>query len=83
MFCVSVFTLILSPGAARGLLQVLQQEGLEDLRAAMESSQDIKQPPASLATITVQHQSAQTHSGLQAQGEEGSVVCVGLRCVRC
>lgn len=60
--CVCAFTLILCPSAARGLLQVFQQEGLEDLRAAMESSQDVQQPPASLATISVQHKSAQTHT---------------------
>lgn len=80
---VCVLTLILCPSAASGLLQVFQQEGLEDFRAAMESSQDVQQPPASLATIAVQHKSAQTRLGLQARGRKRSVVCVGLLCVRC
>ncbi len=80
---VCALTLILCPSAARGLLQVFQQEGLEDFRAAMESSQDVQQPPASLATIAAQHKSAQTHSGLQARGRKRSVVCVGLWCARC
>lgn len=56
---------------------MFQQERLEDFRAAMESSQDVQQPPASLATITAQRKSAQIHSGLQARGRERSVcVCV-------
>lgn len=73
--CVFFFTLILCPSAARGLLQVFQQEGLEDLRAAMESSQDVQHPPASLAAITAQHKSANIHSGLQAR-EKRRVQCV-------
>lgn len=81
--CLCVFfTLILFPSAARSLQQALQQEGLEDFRAAMESSKDVQQPPTSLAAITVQHKSAQILSGLQAWGRKRSIVWVGLWCVR-
>lgn len=44
-------TLIRRPGAERGLRQVLEQEGLEDLRAATERRQDVQQPPPSLAAL--------------------------------
>lgn len=75
--CVCVFTLILCPGAERGLLQVFQQERLEDFRAAMESSQDVQQPPASLATITARN--ARVHRYTQdyrLEEERGACVCV-------
>lgn len=69
-----MFTLILCPGTDRGLSQVFQQERLEDFRALMESSDDVQQPPASLAAITAQ--STQIHSGLEDQGrEEHTCVC--------
>lgn len=71
------FTLILCSSAKGGLLQVFEQEGFKDLRAAVEGSQDVQQPPASLATITAKCKSAWIHSGLQAWGTERSVcVCV-------
>lgn len=50
--CVCAFTLILRSGAQGGLLQVFEQEGFEHLGAAVEGSQDVEQPPASLAAIT-------------------------------
>lgn len=80
--CVYIFTLILCPCTDRCLLQVFQQEGPEDFRAAMESRQDVQQPPASLATVTAQSVSTRIRSGLEAQGGERIVrVCAGLHCV--
>lgn len=70
-FCV-FFTLILCPSTAEGLLQVLEQERFEDFRAAMESRQDVQQPPATLAAITAQHKTAQTHSGSQLSEARGA-----------
>lgn len=71
------FTLILCSSAEGGLLQVFEQEGFKDLGAAVEGSQDVEQPPASLATITARCKSAWIHSGLQAWGTGRSVcVCV-------
>lgn len=79
--CVRVFTLILCCGAEGGLLQVFEQEGFEDLRAAVEGSQDVEQPPAPLATITARREGARIHPGLQAWVRERSeCVCVGLGC---
>lgn len=46
------FTLILRSGAEGGLLQVFEQEGFEDLGAAVEGGQDVEEPPSSLATVT-------------------------------
>lgn len=61
----ALVTLILHSCAARGLLQVFEEEGLEDFRAAVESSQDVQQPPASLATVAVEHRSARSESQAQ------------------
>lgn len=83
-YCVFFFfTLILCSSAEGGLLQVFEQEGFKDLGAAVEGSQDVEQPPASLATITAKCKNAWIHSGLQAWGTERSMcVCVraGLGC---
>lgn len=70
------FTLVLRSGAEGGLLQVFEQEGFQDLGAAVEGGQDVEEPPASLATIAARH--TQT-PGLQAWVRERSV-CVWLRC---
>ena len=78
---VCVFTLILRPSAVRGLLEVFQQEGLEDFRAAMKSGQDVQQPPATLATVAIEHESSRSHSGSQAQLRKRFTVCVGLACM--
>lgn len=73
-----VFTLILRSGAEGGLLQVFEQEGFEDLGAAVEGSQDVEQPPASLATITAMTQGHTDAPGIIGLGEgaESVHVCV-------
>lgn len=47
-------TLVLHPGAFTGVLQKLQQKRLHDVGAAVESRQDVQQPPASLTTVPAQ-----------------------------
>lgn len=73
--CVGVFTLILRSGAEGGLLQVFEQEGFEDLGAAMEGGQDVEEPPASLATITAGHTRSPGITGL-GEGVGWLCVCV-------
>lgn len=76
--CVCVCTLKLYSGTDRGLSQVFKQERLENFRAVMESSQDVQQPPASVATVT--EKSPQTHSGLQDRVCEEHVCVFVLVC---
>lgn len=72
---VCVFTLILRSGAEGGLLQVFEQEGFEDLGAAVEGSQDVEQPPASLATITAMTRGRTDAPGITGLGEGAERVC--------
>lgn len=73
---VCVFTLILRSGAEGGLLQVFEQEGFEDLGAAVEGSQDVEQPPASLATVTAMAPGRTDAPGITGLGEGAERVCV-------
>lgn len=47
-------TLVLHRGACAGVLQELQQKRLHDVGAAVESRQDVQQPPSSLTTLPAQ-----------------------------
>lgn len=47
-------TLVLHPGTVAGVLQELQDERLHDIGAAMESCQDVEQPPSSLTAVPAQ-----------------------------
>lgn len=47
-------TLVLHRGARAGVLQELQQKRLHDVGAAVESRQDVQQPPSSLTTLPAQ-----------------------------
>ena len=56
VWCISgLSTLILHPWTLTGVLKELQHKGLHDVRAAIESCQDVQQPPSSLTTVPAQH----------------------------
>lgn len=45
------FTLVLICGAGRDILEELQQERLQNVRAAVERRQDVQQPPSPLTAV--------------------------------
>lgn len=60
------FTLVLVCGAGTDILKELQQERLQNVRAAVEGGQDVEQPPSPLTAV-----SAWKHTNTHAQLRPG------------
>lgn len=59
------FTLVLICGAGTDVLEELEQERLQNVRAAVERRQDVQQPPSPLTAVPARkHTHAQIRAGL-------------------
>lgn len=71
-------TLVWHYVAGIGVLQKLQQKRFHNIRAAMESCQDIQEPPSSLTTVPVEKCAGRLKSGCQRLHLTRDGKCLGV-----